>query len=177
MGFIWLAAGEEQFMTIGPISSISAGSLSQNVLESGNSNQLQHTLKALQNNLASGDLNGAQSSFQTLQTLFQNSATFSGGSWSSSSQLSTDMVVLGNALSSGDLSTAQSAFATVLGELKNTALPSHVNEAFSSSQSMQLVQELLNTADSGTTSSSSADLTNSVLQSVYSNQGSLNVYA
>jgi len=173
-------------MTVGPISAISAGGLSQNILTASNSNQLKQTLQTLQSTLASGDLIGAQSAFQTLQTLFQNSATNTGSSLSNTSQLSTDMVVLGSALSAGDVSTAQSAFATVLSDLKTTALPSQVNEASAASQSVQLVQELLSTVDSvgassssasSSTSSSSTDLTNSILQNVYASQSGLNVYA
>jgi hypothetical protein len=163
-------------MTISSISSISAGGLSQYVLASSNSNQLQQALRALQNNLASGEVKGAQSAFQRLQTLFQKSATASGSTVASSSQLSTDMVVLGTALSSGDVSAAQSAFTTVLGDLKNTALPSQVNEATAASQSVQLVQGLLSTLDSNGSSSSST-VTNSILQSVYTTQGALDVYA
>jgi len=89
------------------MSSISAVGLSQDVLSSGASSQ-QRALQSLQNNLASGDLNGAQSAFQTLQTVLQNAATASGAGLSSNSQLSTDVASLGSALSSGDLSTARS---------------------------------------------------------------------
>jgi hypothetical protein len=160
-----------------PISSISAGGLSEYVFASSNSNELQQTLRALQNNLASDELNGTQSAFQKLQTLFQNSATASGSTVASGSQLSTDMVVLGTALSSGDVSAARSAFATVLGDIKNTALPSQVNEATAASQSLQLVQGLLSTLDSNGSSSSSTDATNTILQSVHTAQGALDVYA
>jgi hypothetical protein len=169
-------------MTISPISAISAGGLSQNVVTASNSNQLKQALQTLQSTLALGDLTSAQSAFQTLQTLFQNSATNTGSSLSNTSQLSTDMVALGSALSAGDVSTAQSAFATVLSDLKTTALPSQVNEASAASQSVQLVQELLGTVDSVGASSSgtpsgSTDLTNSILQNVYASQSGLNVYA
>ena len=84
------------------ISPISAAGLSQYVLESSNSTQLKQAFQSLQNSLASGDLTGAQSAFQTLQTLFQNAATASGSSLSSNSQLSTDLTALGNALTSGE---------------------------------------------------------------------------
>ena len=87
------------------------------------------------------------------------------------------MVVLGTALSSGDVSTAQSAFATVLGDLKNTALPSQINEATAAAQSVQLVQGILSSLDSNGSSSSNSNLTNSVLQSVYTSRGGLDVYA
>jgi hypothetical protein len=102
-----MAPGHDGTMAI---SSISAATLSQYVLSSSNSAQLQQALQALQDSLASGDLDGAQSAFQTVQKLNQNLATASASSLSSSSQLTTDLTTLGSALSSGDLSTAQSAF-------------------------------------------------------------------
>ena len=159
-------------MTVG---SISAAGLSQDVLLSGNSGQ-QQALQALQNNLASGDLNGAQSAFQALQNVLQNSATASGSGLSSNSQLTSDLTALGSALSSGDLSTSQSAFAAVLGDLKNSASPAQTNEANAAAQSLQLVEELLSTVNSGA-SSSSADLTTSILESVYASKSGLNVLA
>jgi hypothetical protein len=165
-------------MTINPISAISAGSLGDNVYATGNSNPLRQTLQTLQNTLSSGNLTGAQSAFQTLQTLFQNSATATGSGLSNSSQLATDMVTLSTAMSAGDVSGAQSAFATVLGDLKTTALPAQVNEAAAAAQSVQLVQGILGTLDSNSSGSSgNSNLTSSVLQSVYNSQGGLDVYA
>jgi hypothetical protein len=162
-------------MTISPINSISAAGLAQYVLDAGDSNQLQQTLQSLQSSLTSGDLSGAQSAFQSLQTLFKDSATTTGTGLSSTSQLSTDMVALGSALSSGDLSTAQSAFTTVLGDLQTTSLPSQTNEDTAASQSLQLVQELLSSVDSSQASSS--DLTTSILEDSYAAQSGLDVYA
>jgi hypothetical protein len=161
-------------MTIG---SISAASLSQYVLASSNSTQIRQTLQTLQNSLASGDLNGAQSAFQTLQKLNQNLATASGSSLSSSSQLSTDLTALGSALDSGDLSTAQSAFALVQGDLKNSTSPSQTNQTNAASQSEQLVEELLSTLNVSSSSSSTSDITGSVLERVYGSRGILNVHA
>ncbi len=158
------------------ISSISAAGLSQAVLASSNSTQ-QQALQSLQQSLASGDVNGAQSAFQTLQTLFQNSATTSGSTLSSNSQLSTDLSTLGSALNSGDLSSAQSAFATVLGDLKSSASAAQVNEATAASQSLQLVEGLLSTLNADTTSSSNANNTTAILESVYGSSGGLNVLA
>jgi hypothetical protein len=168
------------------ISSISAAGLSEYVLSSGYSTQ-QQALRTLQNSLASGNLTSAQSAFQTLQSLFQNSATSTGSTLSSNSQLSTDLTALGSALSSGDLSTAQSAFVTVLSDLKSSASAAQVNEATAASQSLQLVDGILgtlnssaansSTANSSTVSSSSVDNTASILQSVYGSNGGLNVYA
>jgi len=164
-------------MTISPINSIAGGSLNQNVLTSSGSNPLQQALQALQHHLASGDLTGAQTAFLTLQTLVKNSAATSASSVSSGAQLSTDMVVLGSALSSGDVTTAQTAFATVVSDLKNTSLPGQTNDATAAAQSVQLVQELLSTVDSTNAPSSSSDLANSVLASIYASNGSLDVYA
>jgi len=161
--------------------SISAASLSEYVLSSSNVTQLQQAFRTLQNSLASGDLNGAKAAFQTVQKLNQNSATASGSSLSSSSQLSTDLAALGRALNSGDLpsgdlSTAQSAFATVQSDLKNAPSLAQANEISAASQSVQLVNALLSSSNSSTTSSLS-DMTSSVLEKVYGNRGGLNVLA
>jgi hypothetical protein len=161
-------------MTIG---SISAASLSQYVLSSSNSTQLQQALQALQDSLASVDLDGAQSAFQTVQKLNQNPATANGSSPSSSSQLTTDLTTLGSALSSGDLSTAQSAFATVQNDLKNSNSPSQTNETNVASQSVQLVAELLSTLNVSSPSSSNSDGTTSVLEQVYGSRSALNISA
>jgi hypothetical protein len=157
------------------IGSISAAGLSQYVLASSSSTELQQALHALQNSLASGNLNGAQSAFKSLQKLNQNLATASGNSLSSSSQLSTHLAALGSALRSGNLSTAHSAFATVQSDLKSAASPSQTNETSVASQSVQLVNELLSTLNSSSSSSSTSDSTNSVLERVYG-QGSLNIF-
>jgi len=160
------------------ISSISAQGLGQDVLTSGTSPQAE-ALQALQSNLASGNLSAAQSAFQTLQNVLQNSATAGGNSSTSNTQLTTDMTALGSALSSGDLSTSQSAFATVLGDLKNSASSAQTNEATAASQSVQLVEELLSTMNSTIASgsaSNSADLTTSILQGVYGSKSGLSVF-
>ena len=161
-------------MTIG---SISAASLSQYVLSSSNSTQLQQALQALQNSLASGDLNGAQSAFQTVQKLNQSLATASGSSASNSSALSTDLTTLGSALSSGNLSTAQSAFAAVLSDLKSSNSPSQTNETNVASRSEQLVAELLSTLNVSSSSSSNSDSTTAVLEQVYGSRSTLDVSA
>ena len=163
-------------MTVG---SISAASLSQYVLVSSDSTQLQQALQTLQDSLTSGDLNGAQSAFQTLQQLNQSLATASGssGSSSSSSQLNTDLTALGSALSSGDLSTAQSAFATVQSDLTNSNSPSQTNETNVASRSEQLVAELLSTLNVSSSSSSNSDSTTSVLEQVYGSRSTLDVSA
>ena len=130
------------------IGSISAAGLAQSVLQSSGANQLQQTLQTLQNSLASGNLATAQSAFQTLQSLVQNSAASTGSSASGTSQLSTDLTALGSALSSNDVSNSQSAFASVLNDLKTTALPAQVNEATAASQAVQSIEDLLSTLNS-----------------------------
>jgi hypothetical protein len=161
-------------MTVG---AISAAGLSQSVLSTSNSNQLQQLLQTLQNSLSSGDLNGAQSAFTALQNLNQSLATASGSNLSSNTQLSTDLTALGSALTSGDFSTAQSAFATVQSDLKKGNSPSATNETNAASQSMQLVGELLGTLNGNASSSSASGSVTSVLQSVYGQKNSLNVIA
>jgi hypothetical protein len=160
-------------MTIG---SISAASLSQYVLSSSNAAQMQQALQRLQNSLASGDLNGAQSAFQTAKKLNDGAAAASGSTGSSSSPFSIDLAAVGSALNSGDLSTAQSAFATVQSDLKNAPSLAQANEISAASQSVQLVNALLSSSNSSTTSSLS-DMTSSVLEKVYGNRGGLNVLA
>jgi len=81
------------------ISPISAASLGQSVLAASNSTHLQETLQTLQNSLTSGDLNGAQTALNRLQSLNQNLGTASGNSASSSFQPSTDLTAFGSALS------------------------------------------------------------------------------
>ena len=151
------------------VGAISAAALSQDVLSSSNTTHLQQALDALQSSLSSGDLNGAQTAFGTLQKLNQNLATASGTSLSSNSQLSTDLTTLGSALGSGNLSTAKSAFVTVQNDLKQSTSPSQTNEVNVASQSVQLVNELLSPLNADTTSSGTSDSTTSVLERVYGN--------
>jgi hypothetical protein len=158
------------------IGSISAAGLSQDVFSSGYSAQKQ-LLQTLQNNLASGNLTGATTSFQGLQTVLNNSATATGSTLASNSQLTTDLNTLGSALISGNLTAAQSAFATVLSDLKNSASSAETNEATAASQSVQLISDLLDSLNSNAASQSPAGSTTSLLQSVYGSQGGLNVYA
>ncbi len=161
------------------ISPISAASLGQSVLAASNSTQLQQTFQSLQNSLTTGDLNGAQTAFSTLQLLNRNLENASGSSASNSSQLSTDLTALGSALSAGDLSTAQSAFATVNNDLISGNSPSLTNETSAATEAGQLVSQLLGSLNVNTSSdtSSAADSTTSVLERVYGSSGSLNVRA
>jgi len=160
-------------MSIGPIS---ASGLSQSILASSDSNQLQQTVQSLQKALTSGDLEGAQSAFQMLQQISQQLETASGNSSSSTSPLSTDLAALGSALNSGDFTTAQSAFATVQKDLKSSASPSITNEINTASQSLQMVESVLSTLDSSG-NSSSTDTANSLLENIYGSGSSLNLLA
>jgi hypothetical protein len=159
------------------VNAISAASLSQGVLQSSESNQLQQALQTLQNSLTSGNLNSAQSAFATLQTINTGLANATGSSLPGNSQLSTDLTALGTALGSGDLSTAQPVFATVKNDLKNSNSPSLTNEINTASQSVQLVQELLSTVNISSSSSTNSDTTTSVLEQVYGSSGRLNLHA
>lgn len=161
-------------MTINPIS---AASLGESVLASSNSTQLQQSLEALQQSLALGDLNGAQSAFQTLQQLNQSLVTASGGTSSNASQLSNDLASLGSALNASDLATAQSAFATVQSDLKSATSPSLTVETNLASESEQLVQGLLSPLNANNPSSSSPNDTTSLLDAVYGSSGGLDVQA
>ena len=160
-------------MSVGPIS---AASLGQDVLLSSNSPE-QQALQTLQSTLASGDINGAQSAFQTLQSLYQNSDLATGSAAVSNSQLGTDLSILGSALTSGDLSTAQSAFSTVQNDLNNSAYAAQVSEANAAAQSIQLVEGILGALNTSTTTSSTIDNTTGILQSVYASQSGLDVLA
>lgn len=154
--------------------SISAASLSQYVLSSSNSTQLQQALQALQNSLTAANLDNAQAAFQTVQKLNQGLATANAGSGSSA--VSTDLTALGSALNSGNLSSAQSAFATLQSDLKSSNSPSQTIEATTASEASQLVAELLSTTNVSSPSSY-PDSTTSVLEQVYGSKNGLNVVA
>lgn len=102
------------------MSSISAVGLGQDVLSASNSARHQ-ALQALENCLATGDLSGAQSAFQSLQDVLQAPQRRS-TTQSSISQITSDANSLGSTLSSGNLSSARSAFATFLGGSAKYAL-------------------------------------------------------
>jgi hypothetical protein len=156
------------------ISAISAASLSENILASSDSTQLQTVLQALRSSLGSGDVSAAQSAFQSLLGVNQNLADASGSTLSSSSQLGSDLTLLGSALGTGDLAAAKSAFASVQTDLKAGVAPAQAEEANAASQAQQLVQQLLGSVEGG--SPTTQDATSSVLERVYGS-ASLNVRA
>jgi hypothetical protein len=160
------------------VSGISAAGLAQYVLTSSNSKRLQQAFQTLKNSLLAGDLTTADSAFQSVQQLFQNSAAATG--YSNYTQFFTDLSALGNAISSGNLVSAQAAFTTVQSDLQTGSSPTLALETGASSQSVQLVQELLGTVSNNSQDSAStttADQTTSVLDAVYGNRSGLNVVA
>jgi hypothetical protein len=159
------------------ISAISAASLSQSNLLSSDPAPLKQAIQSLQNSLASGDLNAAQSAFQELQKVNQALTSGEGHNSLNSSQFTSDLATLGGALSSGDLSTAQSAHTTVQADLKNTSSPALTDETNPASKSVQLVRELLSTVNVNSSSSGNSDLATSVLEQVYGANHNLNVQA
>jgi hypothetical protein len=146
------------------IGALSAGGLSQYVLDSSNLSQTQQAWQAVQQSLAGGNLSAAQTAFSNYQQLTQNLTKISGGS-STSTQLTTDMTALGTALSAGNLSAAQSAFATVQADLKST--PSQAMANATAAMVEGWVNDLLDSA-SPSSSSTSSDPTASLLQSALS---------
>jgi hypothetical protein len=149
------------------IGALSAGGLSQYVLDSSNLTQTQQVWQTLQQSLAAGNLSAAQTAFNNYQQLTQNLTNISGSS-STSTQLSTDMTALGTALSSGDLSAAQSAFATVQTDLKSTPSQAMANATAAMAQVEGWVSDLLDSANPSSSSSTSSDPTTSLLQSALS---------
>jgi hypothetical protein len=148
------------------IGALSAGGLSQYVLDSSNLSQTQQAWQAVQQSLAGGNLSAAQTAFSNYQQLTQNLTKISGGS-STSTQLTTDMTALGTALSAGNLSAAQSAFATVQADLKSTPSQAMANATAAMAQVEGWVNDLLDSA-SPSSSSTSSDPTASLLQSALS---------
>jgi hypothetical protein len=144
------------------IGALSAGGLSQYVLDSSNLSQTQQAFQTLQQSLAAGNLPAAQTAFTEYQQLNQNLTNISGSS-SASTQLTTDMTALGTALSSGDLATAQSAFATVQNDMKTSPSQALTNANAAMAQAEGWVNDLLGYSDPS--SSSSSDPATALLQS------------
>jgi hypothetical protein len=151
-------------MTIG---ALSAGGLSQYVLDSSNLTKSQQAWQTLQQSLASGNLSSAQTAFNNYQQLNQNLANISGTS-TTTTQLSTDMTALGVALTSGNLGTAQSAFATVQNDLKSTPSQAMANANAAMAQVEGWVNDLLDLSDASNSSSTTSDPATGLLQSALS---------
>jgi hypothetical protein len=148
------------------IGALTAGGLSQYVLASSNLTQTQQAWQTLQQSLAAGNLSAAQTAFSNYQQLTQNLTNISGSS-SASTQLTTDMTALGTALSAGSLSAAQSAFATVQADMKSAPSQSMANATAAMAQVEGWVNDLLDSADPSS-SSTSSDPTSALLQSAMS---------
>ena len=81
--------------------------------------QVKKDFAALKTSLTSGDLQGAQAAFKTLQQDMQAAGQVQGGQQTGgSSPLDNDLAAIGKALDSGKLSDAQDAFATLMQDLQ-----------------------------------------------------------
>jgi hypothetical protein len=149
------------------IGALTAGGLSQYVLDSSNLTQTQQAWQTVQQSLAAGNLSAAQTAFSSYQQLTQNLTNISGSS-AANTQLTTDMTALGTALSAGSLSAAQSAFATVQTDMKGAPSQSMANATAAMAQVESWVNDLLDSADPSSSSSTSSDPTTSLLQSALS---------
>lgn len=145
--------------------SISTDGVSQEVFAS-NGSPLGAVLQSLQSDLSTGNLSSAESAFQILQTVLQDSATGSGATLLSNAQFSSDLASLGSALSSGNVLGAQSAFATVLGSLKTSETLATFSEAAAGPPS---------TANTAPTTATPSDPTAPSLQKMAGDQSGLNV--
>jgi hypothetical protein len=141
------------------IGALTAGGLSQYVLDSSNLSQTQQAWQTLQQSLATGNLSAAQTAFNSYQQLTKNLTNISGGS-SASTQLTTDMTALGTALSAGTLSAAQA-------DMKNTPSQAMANATAAMTQVEGWVHDLLDSANLSS-SSTSSDPTSALLQSALS---------
>ena len=155
------------------IGALTAGGLSQYVLDSSNLSQTQQVWQTLQQSLATGNLSAAQTAFNSYQQLTQNLTKISGSS-SASAQLTADM----KSAPSQSMANATAAMAQVEGwvnDLLDSANPS------SSSTSSDPTSALLQSALSPDSSSSNTDPATEALDSAYGGTStgsmSLNVYA
>jgi hypothetical protein len=115
---------------VGGVTSRKDSITSVNVISSNSSLQTllmqpKQDLQALQTDLSSGNLVGAQKDFATFTqdawNLFQNSNNKQSGAQIAPSQVSTDLQALQSALSSGNLTAAQKAFAAFQQDLQTAA--------------------------------------------------------
>ena len=154
------------------VSALSIAGFTQYVAASSNISASQQALQSLQQSLAAGDLSGAQSAFNSYQSLNQNLVN-AGGSGSSSSQLATDLTALGSAISSGDLATSQSAFLTVQNDLKGTTSPAIAAALTAVSQTVTEIEDLLSIFDtSGSSTPASTDPFTEILNTAYGQNAS-----
>lgn len=93
----------------------------------GGNDQVAQAFDDLSTALKNGDLDAAQTAFETLQSLApdnQDSSSSTANATSGSDTISTDMAALQEALQNGDLDSAQSLFETLLADLQTNA-PRH----------------------------------------------------
>ena len=154
------------------VTALSSAGFSQYVTASSNITASQQALQSLQQALAAGNLNAAQTAFNTYKTLNQNLLNASGGS-STTSQLSTDLTTLGTAISSGDLSAAQSAFTAVQNDAKATTSPAIAAALAAAAQTVSEIEQLLSSfSTSSTSSSTSSDPLTQILDTAYGQNAS-----
>ncbi|MGA2671618.1 MAG: hypothetical protein ABSE99_00205 [Terracidiphilus sp.] len=157
------------------ISALSTAGLSQFVLYSSNLNKSQKAWQSLEQNLAAGNLSGAQSAFNSYQQANQNLLALGAASTPANTQLNTDMTALSKALSSGNLSDAQSAFASVQNDLKTTPSQTTPAAAAAMNQAVQMVDDLLTLSSAATFSSTPADPTVAILGGAFGVNTSPNI--
>jgi hypothetical protein len=100
-------------MSISPVSFNSGVSQTN----SSSANSIQQTFKQLAKSLQSGDLEGAQKAFSSLQQLLRSGPSGQSAS-TQDNPIQNDFAALGQALSAGDLSAAQSDFTKLQTDLK-----------------------------------------------------------
>jgi len=151
------------------VAALSSAGLSQYLNASSNLTASEQAWQSVQQSLATGNLSGAQSAFNTYQQINQNLNKESGSSSTTAdTQLTTDMKALGSAISSGDLSTAQSAFATAQTQLQSTPSLAIQNVNAAVAQSVQWVEDVLNLSSSNNNYTTAiTDPMSSILDSVY----------
>lgn len=159
------------------IAALSNASSSPYFQSSSNLNAEQNSLESLGRSLSSNSVAGAQTAFKQLQTANNNLGSL-GGASAPSAQTTADISALGTALSKGDLAGSKTAFATVQTDLANVNAQAISAAVASANQEVQQIDALLGTVDSsgssaaGSTTTDVANLTTSLLSTVYGNHAS-----
>jgi len=157
------------------IAALSTAGFTQFIAASSNLSASQQALQALQQSLATGNLNAAQIAFNTYQSLNQNLANTSGGAGSSTSastQLATDLNTLEAALTGGNLPSAQQAFATVQSDLKSSPSAAITRAENAAAQPVQWVEDLLTLSGASSANAATADPTAAILESAFGSNSS-----
>lgn len=152
------------------IPALSTAAFTQYVSASSNISASQQAFQSLQQGLAAGNLAAAQLAFATYQSLDQNLAK---AGTSQSSQLTSDLSTLGSALDDGDLTASRTAFAAVQSDLKSTPSQAITAAENAAAQTVNEINQLLNSLPSSNSSSSaSSDPITSLLNSVFGGKSS-----